>query len=508
MESNTTSTFWNVNEEIMKMYNSSVYQELKDYYSKTTIFNVLKIERNENRHSAFLCWLFNSSASHDLGEVPMKKLLRLYASKMEDGLNDNLKILLMAGNYDLRISEIQTEKAVKKTSKKDASGRIDIWARMTLTNKEEENEVPLVLIIENKIYSGEGDNQTQDYHDYFKKTKEYNETAIEIFLTPDAQAPTCPAFINIIYPELLKHVILPLSKMAMPTEAGQLISDYIRNLSKPSIDIDKGGYTVIATSEDEKEKLKKIYSDYKPLYQAALIAGNMVQVLKYGNKEYFNQLVTFLGGLQLISTEGNKLTVQQAKKYIQEMNHLQLLEAFWNNNEDLFKAILPQIDKELEIPIDGKQIFKVSHRDTSRYDVFIKDAHGDKKSYGKRLFKNRAANAIFRAYIDKNPHISLEELRQRFPGYINCYYYNKAFQHLFYKADTVNPPFDMGKAIGQIGDINWDFLYKDEFLLPIANGNQKVMSVKVWRKPDFDRLLQYLKEENELQFIQVNPCDE
>ena len=154
----------NVNEKIMEMYNDSNYQELRDYYSKTTIFNVLGIERNENRHSSFLCWLFDGDSSHGLGDEPMKKLLRLYASKMGDGVNDNLKIMLMAGNYDLRISEILTEKSIKKVITKDTSGRIDIWAKMTLVNKEEENDIPIVLIVENKIYSSEGENQTKDYN--------------------------------------------------------------------------------------------------------------------------------------------------------------------------------------------------------------------------------------------------------------------------------------------------------------------------------------------------------
>ena len=52
------------------MYNDSTYQELKAYYDKTTIFNVLGVERSETRHSAFLCWLLNANASHGLGEEP------------------------------------------------------------------------------------------------------------------------------------------------------------------------------------------------------------------------------------------------------------------------------------------------------------------------------------------------------------------------------------------------------------------------------------------------------
>ena len=132
------------------MYNNKTYQELKDYYGKTTIFNVLGIERNENRHSSFLRWLLDNRSSHGLGDEPMKKFLRLYALHMLQNENPALNIMLMAGNYDLEISEIDTEKPVKKS--KGDNGRIDIWARITITNKEEGNTVSLVIILENKIY--------------------------------------------------------------------------------------------------------------------------------------------------------------------------------------------------------------------------------------------------------------------------------------------------------------------------------------------------------------------
>ena len=52
------------NKQILDMYNDSMYQELKAYYEKTTIFNVLGVERSETRHSAFqnLLYLFYPAA--------------------------------------------------------------------------------------------------------------------------------------------------------------------------------------------------------------------------------------------------------------------------------------------------------------------------------------------------------------------------------------------------------------------------------------------------------------
>ena len=42
-----------INKQILDMFNDSTYQGLKAYYEKTTVFNVLGVERNETRHSAF-----------------------------------------------------------------------------------------------------------------------------------------------------------------------------------------------------------------------------------------------------------------------------------------------------------------------------------------------------------------------------------------------------------------------------------------------------------------------
>ena len=93
------------NKQILDMYNDSTYQELKAYYEKTTIFNVLGVERSETRHSAFLCWLLNADANHGLGGEPMKKLLRLYATKMDD--DSSFRIMLMTGDYELEPRSLQ-----------------------------------------------------------------------------------------------------------------------------------------------------------------------------------------------------------------------------------------------------------------------------------------------------------------------------------------------------------------------------------------------------------------
>ena len=175
-----------INKQILDMFNDSTYQGLKAYYEKTTVFNVLGVERNETRHSAFLCWLFNSNASHGLGEEPMKKLLRLYATKMN--VDDSFRIMLMTGNYHLELTDIVTEKSTsdERADKAKRKDRMDVWATMTLKDSAG-NDQSLALVIENKIYAGDQTNQMQRYCRYAKQ--HYDDNALVLYLTLNGRNP-------------------------------------------------------------------------------------------------------------------------------------------------------------------------------------------------------------------------------------------------------------------------------------------------------------------------------
>ena len=82
----------NMEKSILRIKNNPIYQELKGYYSQSTIFSALGIERNENRHSAFLCWLLDPKSDHQLGVEPLKKFLALYAVVNEKSDSESLMV--------------------------------------------------------------------------------------------------------------------------------------------------------------------------------------------------------------------------------------------------------------------------------------------------------------------------------------------------------------------------------------------------------------------------------
>lgn len=70
-----------IEKQLLELYKTTTYQKLNAYYGQNTVFNILGVERSENRHSAFLAWLFNPASTHGLKEIPLRKFLALVATQ-------------------------------------------------------------------------------------------------------------------------------------------------------------------------------------------------------------------------------------------------------------------------------------------------------------------------------------------------------------------------------------------------------------------------------------------
>lgn len=113
------------------------------------IFNVLKIGHLETSvHSKFLSFLLNPNESHQQGN----KFIDLFLKEIQ------------IKNFNTENVKIITEKNIGKSIKK--KGFIDIYIS-------ESNPEPEIIIIENKIFAGDQDEQLKKYYDFAKKkTKE------------------------------------------------------------------------------------------------------------------------------------------------------------------------------------------------------------------------------------------------------------------------------------------------------------------------------------------------
>ena len=484
--------------KILNLINSIEFQELNSYYNEKTIFGALNVERNENRHSAFVAWWLNPKSEHGLGDAPLKLFLCLVATKEwgESIFKQNDKVdfysRVLAGDYNITIREdFELEKSVGKLSSNNSKGRIDIWSALELTAEDEDGKdssLAVGMLIENKIYSNEGKNQTVRYFDavnsYMKELpSEMEYSGMGILLTATEQKPSCDQFTNITYQELLTYVIEPLMS-SVDADSSQFVEAFVRNLGRPALTENNKHYGVLAVSKKEKMLLERVVTNNRDIFENAFASLYPSADVKKIIGERYDTL-----------TSGN----------VDEDNILPML---WDANEILFKAVIYHLYGEHSAKLD--KLFKSSNRDYSKYIVSY---NGTEIFPGKRWSKAMTACAMFKAYLMEYPATTLAELRKAFPcEKLNAYYYDRYYNDMFYESnpDNVNETgyeiltYTAGKHKGKEAMAMWDFYLDNEKLLPIENGQKNAMCVKMWRKGDFDKLVEFVEEN--YKFIGIEEC--
>lgn len=391
-----------IKDQIINFYNEELFQKLNAYYGKTTLFNILKIERNENRHSAFLAWLLDVKGSHGLGEEPLKKFMRLLAWAEKDSKYDNP---FLAGNYHFESVRVRLEHLI------DDNRRIDVYTTFDCYEKGEKDKLAhrFCIIIENKVYTEENGNQTQFYYEWAKKDKENKgATIIGVFLSPDKEKTcSCQEFIKIDYQELLSQVIEPLLALKMSDEARWMISDYIVNLGQPKKLMDEDGNevikedTILAVSKENTGRFAKLYEKHKNLLNSALFAFCYDEKKKKLKKESILKTV-FQSDFSEIKSNAE--------------NDLELLKSFWATNEMLLKMFLDTALRDNNTGVDEETSKK--YEDAVNALLNLKSSNRNTKTY---LFngqtfsvKGRLCHAIVKCYAEQHKDFAVSDLQSVF----------------------------------------------------------------------------------------------
>jgi len=219
---------------IFELTNCPLYKQLEAFYSQQSVMCTLGVSRLEDAHSNFLAWLLNPTperSKHELGEHPLRKFLgtlALVCDNLAHGKKDGKpkideKLLnhLMINDYGL--SEIHVRREVPIASKavetsvgdnKKDKNRIDIVIEADMHI--DEDVLSIRVVVENKVKSSEGKNQTLRYHQAYAEDKE--RCTIFVYLTPlnnheyenlDEVQCLHKDFIQLNYQYLLDHVIEP-----------------------------------------------------------------------------------------------------------------------------------------------------------------------------------------------------------------------------------------------------------------------------------------------------------
>lgn len=446
---------------INQLFNSPEWNALRSYYAQSTLFNVLHIERKETIHSAFIAWLLNPLASHNLGTRPIEALLRYYAAKSKSTSVDHNKFCnqLLTSAYQLKVVAgpvcEKTTGSLKNDSDKD---RMDIWAELHFTF-DDQSEITVPLIIENKVYSAEGDNQTIRYA---TAMDERGSSFIGLFLTPMGEEAQELRFQAISYQDLLDYVIQPMLSDLTGT-AQMWVEEYIRTLSFTPC-----GNAALAVSAKETELAQKLYKLDKDLINAI-----------------FATQFTEDDAIQIIGKED----YNQANGSCTEQDKQDLFRDLWNNNEDILKAVIYAYYRP-----DAKLFYQLLKNAACNKGYTVFDAN-DTVLYSGNC-NTRIAKAILDAYLAAHPDATLEKLRQAFPVAINGTV-ARYYVHLFYELPTVNnergekilPRKDNSKA-----PANWSFYTKKEQLLSV--NNKQVMYPNNWNATSIANLIETAQKLN------------
>ncbi|WP_286971921.1 PD-(D/E)XK nuclease family protein [Flavobacterium sp. UBA4854] len=182
-EKTNISTIKNLLENVNVIQNK--YDDIAEITGeKFNIFSVLNLTSNEVRtHSAFIGELLNVKGSHGLKDVPLKLFIKILEEKFTPPKVDESENLIGEDRFKFITETALTtvEKNISRLNEdKTEGGRIDI----IIQDKNKTNG----LVIENKIYAREQENQLIRYYNYCKEN--FSKEIPILYLTLNGSFPT------------------------------------------------------------------------------------------------------------------------------------------------------------------------------------------------------------------------------------------------------------------------------------------------------------------------------
>ena len=291
-----------VEEWLMQFHSNQATRAIIRKINQNSILDIYGIARSETHHSKFLAWLFNPNESHNTGELALRKLLNIAVrrgieqnNQSEDFLWVKKRVLTSATHSSTSASNVQilTESYVESQGKKGAKGRIDILIQNVELGTESIN-----IVIENKIYSNEHDEQTTTYFEGINK-KFPDQKNIFLYLTPKSNwelpikngpSCTCKDFLEINYQDILTEVLTSILEEPISSATRIAIEDYIHCITSPSIH--SKNYNSMATDKETNEMLKKFWDANEELILAAINAFANSGETKYKGVDKVQKAIT------------------------------------------------------------------------------------------------------------------------------------------------------------------------------------------------------------------------
>ena len=186
----------------------SCLDTLSEWTDHFNLFDVLKLSRHEIRHSNLLAWLLNPNENHGLGPYVLEGFIQHALPGLHDD-SDVFSTLLMDFRSFIVLREWQN---------------IDILA---ISESEQ-----FVLCIENKIGSGEHDNQLDRYQNTI--TTAYPEYKhLFVFLSPEGVESSNPeVWYSMSYSDVITIIESAKQRTVISPQAEMLIDQYLETIRR------------------------------------------------------------------------------------------------------------------------------------------------------------------------------------------------------------------------------------------------------------------------------------
>ena len=197
--------------------NCPEFERLEALLGGFNLFQVLKFEHGEIRHSNVLAWILDPAENHGLGDLFLKKwLMRLMHES-----SDEAKVPLSAVDIDgWQLQDVEVRREWKN---------IDLLVSLTLAGGEK-----WVICIENKILSMQHANQLQRYRAAVEKEFQTATGWVYLFLTKNEEVPEDDAYLPASYTQVHRALKDCLNSRihSVGAEPRVLLENYLRLLEE------------------------------------------------------------------------------------------------------------------------------------------------------------------------------------------------------------------------------------------------------------------------------------
>lgn len=328
-----------------KLLLSEDLEELNNLTNSFNIFNALKLQNNEIRHSNFLSWLMTPYESHKLGAYFLKEFLK--SAIKEYSLNEKVKIGLKDIIF-FNLDDVEIRREYKN---------IDLLI-ISPQNK-------FLCIVENKIWTGEHDCQLERYADIVEKEfKDYKK--LYIYLAPNIE---CKDLLYRAKDNVAQVYYIPMSYEQIFNALDKTLRFRADNMSE-DVRIFVEHYKKMVernimgnTDREIVELCRRIYRENKEAIDLITSYSNITdEIIEHIQEIYANDLLS-LNKDGMFAIKNLKNLQNGNSKYGDDLVLLQLEKnskgyAFCinvvpakNNTETQRKKIMDKIEKELNISL-------------------------------------------------------------------------------------------------------------------------------------------------------------